>query len=487
MATLRAYAAIDLEYISTWYGYVTEASEGRIIIEAYPRKGVYEGNFSYNDFGISGGVLQKYSFFYGNSPAFIADGFSISALTAFVAINSNNATDFVGLVLSGPDNIQGSSFGDRLLGYDGDDLLFGNDGNDTLKGGAGRDTLFGGNGGDWLSGEAGNDLLDGGIGDDSLYGGDGDDTLSGGSGNDIISGGAGFDTAAIHALRRQEVVTGNPVFSARLNGPEGSDALTSVEVLRFTDGWLSFDATSTAGSVQRLYGATLGRAPDPTGLGSWISAIEDHGLSLSATAQSFVASSEFQLRFGVPDNGGFIGLLYTNVLGRPADSSGQAYWTNLLQSGQISRAGVVLGFSESSEMIAQTSVRYQSGVWAPDPVAVDVVRYYHTVIDRQPDAGGLSYWIDRREQGLSLTQMSEAFVTSPEFQNRYGSLSNAGFVAQLYLNALDRPGDAGGIAYWGGLLDAGAITRADVVAGFAYSNEMTAAITPYVTDGVFFA
>ncbi|PZW50957.1 hemolysin type calcium-binding protein [Humitalea rosea] len=447
----------------------------------------------------------------------------MSALTAFVAINTYRASELARLILSGPDNIQGSFFGDRLLGYDGDDLIFGNDGNDTLKGGAGRDTLFGGNGGDWLSGdadddtldggigndtlyggsgrdllrggegadqfwgEAGNDLLDGGIGDDSLYGGDGDDTLSGGSGNDIISGGPGFDTAAIHALRRQEAVTGNPVFSARLNGLEGSDALTSVEVLRFTDGWLSFDATGTAGSVQRLYGATLGRAPDPTGLGSWISAIEDHGLSLSATAQSFVASSEFQLRFGVPDNGGFIGLLYTNVLGRPADSSGQAYWTNLLQSGQLSRAGVVLGFSESSEMIAQTSARYQSGVWAPDPVAVDVVRYYHTVIDRQPDAGGLSYWIDRREQGLSLTQMSEAFVTSPEFQNRYGSLSNAGFVAQLYLNALDRPGDAGGIAYWDGLLDAGAITRADVVAGFAFSNEMTAAITPYVTDGVFFA
>lgn len=129
----------------------------------------------------------------------------------------------------------------------------------------------------------------------------------------------------------------------------------------------------------------------------------------------------------------------------------------------------------------------EGGLFAPDPVAVDVMRYYETVLDRIPDAGGASYWINLRHGGLSLEAMGAAFTGSAEFENRYGALSNSGFVEQLYLNALDRVGDSGGIAYWTAELDHGDLSRAGVADSFAFSAEMTAQVEPLVDGGITFA
>lgn len=125
-----------------------------------------------------------------------------------------------GDVLSGIEVIEGSAFGDRLVGdaadnrlsgmagddwvdgAEGNDWLDGGMGDDSVKGGDGNDTLLGGDGHDNLPAEdgddvveggAGNDMLGGGLGDDSLSGGEGDDTLGGGIGIDTLAGGAGDD------------------------------------------------------------------------------------------------------------------------------------------------------------------------------------------------------------------------------------------------------------------------------------------------------
>ncbi|RLV58332.1 hypothetical protein D5018_17885 [Parashewanella curva] len=82
------------------------------------------------------------------------------------------------------ENIQGSSFGDKLLG---------NEENNTLVGLGGSDTLIGGDGNDFLVGDGGADLTD----IDTLEGGKGDDTLVAGGGADVLKGGEGRDTYLI--------------------------------------------------------------------------------------------------------------------------------------------------------------------------------------------------------------------------------------------------------------------------------------------------
>ncbi len=109
------------------------------------------------------------------------------------------------------------------------------------------------------------------------------------------------------------------------------------------------------------------------------------------------------------------------------------------------------------------------------------------LLDRLPDVWGLAHWTAAREAGLSQRDMVAHLVASAEFQRRFGGLSNRDFVEQLYRTALDRPGDAGGLAAWTHVLDAGIDTRAGVALSFAGSAEMAAKVAPMTAGGVWFA
>jgi hypothetical protein len=320
-----------------------------------------------------------------------------------------------------------------------------------------------------------------------ILGSPSDDVIRLGHGSYAIDGGAGLDTVRYDEFRSEYSVTfSGPIGAGIVSGPARQDFLSDIEALRFVDGWLSFDPGSTTGSVLRLYQATLGRDPDPIGLGFWVGALQTGATTLQEAARGFVGSAEFQARYGAPDSGAFVDLLYRNVLGRDPDAEGRAYWKNLLDGGALTQTGAVLGFSESAEFIGATAGSFGAGVWAPDPIAVDVMRYYEAVLDRLPDADGLRFWVSARNDGLTAKEMANGFTGSGEFQARYGALFDEAFVGQLYLNALDRPSDPEGLAYWSNLLGTGALSRADVVEGFAYSNEMTAKLTPHAADGLVF-
>ena len=179
--------------------------------------------------------------------------------TARVVINllagTGSGGDAQGDTLVSIEDINGSSFGDVLVGDGELNYLFGLDGNDYLLGGAGADGLVGGAGIDTMSyatsaagvevdlstgqasfgdaegdlfsdienvtgsaqsdtlsgsgddnrlsglagndslfGAGGRDVLDGGAGDDVLQGGLGNDSLNGGTGSDEMDGGSGNDT-----------------------------------------------------------------------------------------------------------------------------------------------------------------------------------------------------------------------------------------------------------------------------------------------------
>jgi Ca2+-binding RTX toxin-like protein len=91
------------------------------------------------------------------------------------------------------DTLNGTAFGDLLVGGNGKDVLNGAAGDDCLRGRAGNDRASGGDGNDSVSGEAGSDRLSGGEGQDTVSGGAGNDTISGGNGNDRLGGGTGND------------------------------------------------------------------------------------------------------------------------------------------------------------------------------------------------------------------------------------------------------------------------------------------------------
>lgn len=449
MAQVRLHKPMSIHSALAFYGTLHEASANRIVITDYHRTTVYEGAFSYSGGDLAGGTVTAVAQFTLTAADFVATDLSVDALAAADLIHSNDVGALLQIALRGPDMVLGTNGADVLLGHDGNDLLVGGPGADRLEGGAGRDLL------------------------------------SGDAGNDVLVGGEGSDTAWTEALRRQVVHSG--AGTGPLTGPDGTDTLISIEAIRFVDGRIHFGPDTAGGGVHRLYLAALGRPADTIGLGAWTAALETGTLSIEAVVAGFTDSAEFARRYGAPDAGGFVGLLYQNVLGRAPDMAGLDHWAGALNSGAATRQDVVLGFSDSAEFKLKTAPGLANGLWAPDPAAVDVLRVYLAMLDRLPDAGGLAHWTNAHKGGgVTTGQLETAFIGSAEFGAKYGATSNAGFVDLLYRNVLDRVADAGGAAFWAEALDTGRLSRAEVVHGFAFSDEMTAKVLPYVSDGIAF-
>jgi Domain of unknown function (DUF4214)/Leishmanolysin/RTX calcium-binding nonapeptide repeat (4 copies) len=110
--------------------------------------------------------------------------------------------------------------------------------------------------------------------------------------------------------------------------------------------------TSHLGDVYRLYGASLGRAPDAGGFVAQLNAVAS-GLSLNSLAANFLNSTEFQITYGSLSNTAFVTKLYNNVLHRAPEAAGLANWVNYLNSG-ATRVDVLLGFSQSAEYVLNT-------------------------------------------------------------------------------------------------------------------------------------
>ncbi|MEC3862649.1 DUF4214 domain-containing protein [Mesobacterium sp. TK19101] len=366
----------------------------------------------------------------------------------------------------GNDVVNGWNGNDLLRGDSGDDFLNGWRNDDTLYGGSGNDLIYAGEGRDFAFGEAGNDTIEsveaweiydpvqqpwmrqeGSAGANMLYGGVGDDDVRGGLDADTLIGGAGRDT---------------------LFGAYGFDTL-------YGDG-LDFTASADADRVFRLYQATLDRAPDAGGYGDWTIRLAFGLADLPQVAAGFVASAEFQSVYGALTDTDFVTLLYNNVLDRAPDAGGLADWVGKLQGG-LSRAQVVVGFSDSGEFISRTAAA--ADAFAAASMAQtwtdDVYRLYLATLGREPDAGGFADWVDKMTKGTEYLSVAAGFVNSAEFQQSYGSLDSTGFVTLLYNNVLNRAPDAQGLAGWVGQLDDGGLTRTEVVRGFAQSSEFAAA------------
>ncbi len=99
-----------------------------------------------------------------------------------------------------------------------------------------------------------------------------------------------------------------------------------------------------------------------------------------------------------------------------------------------------------------------------------VARLYEAFFLRRPDYDGFAYWTGRRRGGYPLTAIADAFARSPEFTNRYGTLTNAQFVERIYQNVLGRSADPAGKSFWTEKLDGGR-SRGTVMVQFSDSPE----------------
>ncbi len=104
----------------------------------------------------------------------------------------------------------------------------------------------------------------------------------------------------------------------------------------------------------------------------------------------------------------------------------------------------------------------------------EIDRLYLALLDRHPEEAGLEYWVDRRIDGMALTEMVAFFRTSPEFQQTFGSQLNATtaeWVDFMYVEVLERPSEPEGKAFWVDQVESGQATKEDLIVFFADSVE----------------
>ena len=173
----------------------------------------------------------------------------------------------------------------------------------------------------------------------------------------------------------------------------------------------------------------------------------------------------------------FVSRMYTVVLNREAETGGLSYWTEQLTSQEMDGAGISNGFINSPEFKARN---------LSDSDYLDVL--YRTFFDREADADGKNYWMERLSSGDSRTEVLSEFVNSKEFsqicdrfgiargtmQPNGGSIYRPGvrnYVLRMYTKALGRSGETLGVEYWSNEINMGFTSAETVAKSFFMSEE----------------
>jgi len=174
---------------------------------------------------------------------------------------------------------------------------------------------------------------------DAYFGFAGNDRITGGGGNDLIDGGPGLDTAVYLGSRTTYTVakTDYGWTVAALSGAEGTDRLTAVERLQFTQTALALDLDGNAGSAAQIVRAVLGpqflRRPDVMG----------HAVQFIDRGMPYGELVALALQvLGPRSDGDFVDSVVRNVVGVPPDPALRAALVGVLASGSFTQAALAV-------------------------------------------------------------------------------------------------------------------------------------------------
>lgn len=226
--------------------------------------------------------------------------------------------------------------------------------------------------------------------------------------------------------------------------------------------------------IRRLYNKVLGRTAGDDEIGFYRRNLVDRISTGADVGRGFVFSPEFLGRN--LSNGAYVEMLYETFMGRASDAGGKAYWTDFLDKG-VSRLWVFRGFVESVEFtdICSSYGIDRGSVAVTDPadqnpnLAMYIYRLYAEVLDREAEAGGLSYYAREIQEGrMTPVQAAQNFIFSPEFQKK--NLTDSDYVKVLYRTFMGREYDQGGLEYHLNRMN-NQTSRQEIMFGFADSPE----------------
>ncbi|MCS5698047.1 DUF4214 domain-containing protein [Cyanobium sp. FGCU-52] len=113
--------------------------------------------------------------------------------------------------------------------------------------------------------------------------------------------------------------------------------------------------------------------------------------------------------------------------------------------------------------------------------AADIQELYIAYFGRPADPAGLLYWIGVADQ-QGLLKTANFFGTTPEFQQRIGSLSTEQAINTFYVNLFGRQADPAGLLFWTQKVQTGVFSLED--AGFYIANNTAPADATVLSNKV---
>ncbi|RNJ48845.1 DUF4214 domain-containing protein [Methylocystis hirsuta] len=259
--------------------------------------------------------------------------------------------------------------------------------------------------------------------------------------------------------------------------------------------------------AERLYDAAFDRdmlANEKEVIGKYINS-STNAFDATQLANDLMNATEFSTRYGGVSNLQFVEQAYLNALNRSPSAAELSDYLKQLNAGTLTRADVMLAISESAEhadvgnIHAATNNSVQSMASLSLDHTVDlqqakdmITRVYQTTFGRDPTSSELQSGAQQITSGSATeAQIAAGFVASgwvwtwwPYFgystpssmEQVYGALSNTDFVTQLFQNSFGRNPTASESADWVTMLDAGTVSRGDMIYALAESQDHLAYI-----------
>ena len=226
--------------------------------------------------------------------------------------------------------------------------------------------------------------------------------------------------------------------------------------------------------ITDLYTNLMNRNPDSKGLISWKTSPKNGQNNAASIVVGFVKSREFQSRsLSMSD---YISVLFKAILGRRASEGDIDAWREAIYNG-ASRMKVLeglLGSREFNSLCSKYGIQpgsYKSTEYTDvnSKVSGFIARLYRQCLDRKYDDEGLLTWVRAIVNGEATgTDAARGFMLGNEINSR--GLSNSQFINVCYRALLNRAPDDGGRSAWLNSLNNG-MSRADVVESFIWCEE----------------
>lgn len=181
-----------------------------------------------------------------------------------------------------------------------------------------------------------------------LLGGASNDVFTPGSGGDTINGMGGIDSVQ-YTLARQHYTISQTTSGWTIQdntGTTGTDTLSNIERLTFSDTKLALDLNGNAGTTAKILGAIFGKTAvnNQAYVGIGLQYL-DSGTSYQDLMQ---LALDAKLVADVNDPTKVVNLLYANVVGVAPDKATSDYYVGLLNSHQYSAASLAVLAADTS-------------------------------------------------------------------------------------------------------------------------------------------